>query len=175
LTTRTLRLARTVLRPFEDRDAELLFALHRDADIARVVPFPLHESIEQSRELLARIKARNESGATIGWVITLDGAAIGTVGLIHVDLANAHSDLAYQVLRDRWGSGVAREAVEGVLRVGFEELGLRRIVARIDAMNARSARFAEKLGFVRETTYTEPYEGMERTTHRYVRSVSEAP
>ncbi len=166
---RTLHLARTVLRSFSDGDDELLFALHRDVEIARVVPFAVHESIEESRALLARIKARNESGETMGWVITRDGKAIGTVGLVRIDLANAQSDLAYQVLREHWGSGAAREAVEGVLRFGFEEAGLRRVAARIDALNVRSARFAEKLGFVRESTYTEPYLGMERTTHRYVR------
>jgi [ribosomal protein S5]-alanine N-acetyltransferase len=165
-----LVLARTVLRPFREGDDALLFELHRDADVARVVPFAVHETLEQSRKLLAIIFSRNESGATIGWVITLDGREVGTVGLVRIDRAQAQCDLAYQVVRDQWGTGVAREAVEGVLDVAFDELKLRRVAARIDSMNVRSWRFAEKLGFVREATYPEPYEGTERTTHRYVKS-----
>ncbi len=133
------------------------------------MPFAVHETLEQSRKLLAIIFSRNESGATIGWVITVDGRAVGTVGLVRIDRAQAQCDLAYQLLRDQWGTGVAREAVEAVLGVAFDELKLQRVAARIDAMNIRSYRFAEKLGFVRESTYPEPWEGEERTTHRYVK------
>lgn len=164
----TLTLTRTVLRPFTNSDADLVFALHRDADVARVVPFRPHASLDDARQLLTRILVQNTTRLSIGWVITLEGKGIGTVGLVRIDHEKKQSDIAYHVAREHWGGGLAAEAVRGVLGLGFGELLLQRVYARIDSMNVRSCQFAERLGFVRDSTFTERFDGAERTTHRYV-------
>jgi RimJ/RimL family protein N-acetyltransferase len=58
-------------------------------------------------------------------------------------------ELAYGVRRDRWGRGYASEAAAACVRHGFEELGLRRIVADVDPANRSSIRVLEKCGFER--------------------------
>lgn len=52
--------------------------------------------------------------------------------------------------RARWGQGLGREALEGLLRLAFERLRLRRVGAQIYAFNARSLRLFEGAGFRRE-------------------------
>jgi RimJ/RimL family protein N-acetyltransferase len=57
----TLTLTRTVLRPFTDSDADILFALHRDADVARVVPFRPHANLDDARQLLTRWRGADDA------------------------------------------------------------------------------------------------------------------
>ena len=44
------------------------------------------------------------------------------------------------------GRGLATEAAAAMLRLGFEDLGLHRVIARLDARNLPSARLCERLG-----------------------------
>ena len=48
------------------------------------------------------------------------------------------------------GRGYATEAAGAMLRLGFSELGLHRIVARIDERNEPSLRLARRLGMRQE-------------------------
>jgi RimJ/RimL family protein N-acetyltransferase len=48
------------------------------------------------------------------------------------------------------GRGLATEAVGGLLRVGFEGMGLHRIAGHLDARNTPSARVLERAGLRRE-------------------------
>ena len=162
---RTLIGDSVTLRPFADGDEALLFRMYKDAELARIVPQPVHASLDESRALLTRIRERNATGATIGWVIELrDGTSVGTTGLVRIDSELAKADIAYYVARDYWGSGIAHDAVATVLRFAFETLHLTRVVARVDAMNVRSQRFALRQGFVARGSFEEPFEGETRTT-----------
>jgi RimJ/RimL family protein N-acetyltransferase len=55
------------------------------------------------------------------------------------------------------GDGYATEAATELLRFTFEELGLHRAVARIDASNAASIALAERLGMRREAHLVESW------------------
>jgi RimJ/RimL family protein N-acetyltransferase len=48
------------------------------------------------------------------------------------------------------GRGYITDAVNGILRFGFEVMNARRIEIRSDARNAHSLRVAERVGLVRE-------------------------
>jgi [ribosomal protein S5]-alanine N-acetyltransferase len=56
--------------------------------------------------------------------------------------------LAFCLAREYWGRGLATEAGHAFVKLGFDELGLKRIVAVADVRNAASIRVLEKLGFV---------------------------
>lgn len=51
------------------------------------------------------------------------------------------------------GRGYATEGAREMLRLGFEEFGLHRIVAECDPRNAASIRVMEKLGMRREADH----------------------
>ena len=55
-------------------------------------------------------------------------------------------------LRGYWGRGLATEAGHAFVQFGFDELGLHRIAATIDASNDASAHILEGLGFLRTRT-----------------------
>ena len=56
--------------------------------------------------------------------------------------------LAYYLARPYWGRGLATEAGRAFVLRGFDELGLARIEAGMNAANLASVRVVEKLGFV---------------------------
>jgi [ribosomal protein S5]-alanine N-acetyltransferase len=73
---------------------------------------------------------------------------IGTCGLEPVEIDGATEvELGYRLCLKHWGHGYAEEAAAGVLRYGFQELGMERIVAFALPQNRASVRILEKLGF----------------------------
>jgi RimJ/RimL family protein N-acetyltransferase len=58
--------------------------------------------------------------------------------------------IGYTLARARWGQGYATELASGLLRLGFEHLGLHRIHAIVEPENTASARVLEKIGMQRE-------------------------
>lgn len=75
---------------------------------------------------------------------------LGNVSIWYVSRANAVGEVGYWIRTDATSRGICTEAVARVLRFGFEELELHRIVVRIASGNRPSERVAEKLGFTRE-------------------------
>jgi RimJ/RimL family protein N-acetyltransferase len=53
------------------------------------------------------------------------------------------------------GRGYATEASRRLLRIAFEDVGLHRVVGRLEARNTPSARVLEKLGMRREAHLVE--------------------
>lgn len=59
-------------------------------------------------------------------------------------------EVAYALAKDRWGIGLATEAAAAAVAVGFEHLGLERIVAYAVSANTASRRVMEKIGLTYE-------------------------
>jgi RimJ/RimL family protein N-acetyltransferase len=55
-------------------------------------------------------------------------------------------DPGYRLRRSAWGKGHATEGSRALIREGFAELGVRRVVAETMAVNAASRRVMEKAG-----------------------------
>jgi RimJ/RimL family protein N-acetyltransferase len=55
-------------------------------------------------------------------------------------------EVGYIFAPEYGGQGYATEAVRALLDLAFEDLGARRVVARVDARNAPSRRLLERLG-----------------------------
>jgi RimJ/RimL family protein N-acetyltransferase len=55
-------------------------------------------------------------------------------------------ELGYRLRRSAWGKGYATEGSRALIRKGFTELGVQRVVAETMAVNAASRRVMEKAG-----------------------------
>lgn len=76
------------------------------------------------------------------------GEFIGTCGTEPYQLGEcAEVELGYRLCLDYWGRGYAREAAAVVLRYGFEELKLERILGLALPQNRASVKILETLGF----------------------------
>jgi RimJ/RimL family protein N-acetyltransferase len=81
------------------------------------------------------------------------------------------ADLGFRLLRRRWGKGFASEGARELVRHGFDDLGLDRIIAQTMTVNARSRAVMERIGltYVRTfpTSMTGPVEGLEKGEVEY--------
>ncbi len=82
------------------------------------------------------------------WVVELrpNRAFLGWVALKELP-GSSEVELGYRLLEEYWGRGYATEASREVLRYGFEQLQLPKIVAVALEPNIASTRVMEKLGF----------------------------
>lgn len=86
-----------------------------------------------------------------------DGEFAGTISLRDIDFwPNNNATLGYSLDRAYQGQGLMREAVEAVIRFGFDNLNLRRIEACYMPANKRSEQLLSALGF--------QYEGLLRSS-----------
>ncbi|HVM24726.1 MAG TPA: GNAT family N-acetyltransferase [Candidatus Limnocylindrales bacterium] len=158
---RTLRPARPALpvatdrlriRAWTDEDADPLHAIYGDADTMRFIgasgrPTP---DPAATRRVLDELRRRERlHGFTLWAVDERDGdRLIGLAGLSWVEGHGPEIEAAYLIRRDRWGRGYATEALQAVLRIGHDELGLDRIVALAYPENVASQRVMVKAGMV---------------------------
>ena len=81
----------------------------------------------------------------LGICLKENGALIGDCGF-HL-LSSDHAAIGYTVAPAHQKRGYAREAVKGLIRYLFQEIGLQRVYARTLPDNAPSVRLLEALGF----------------------------
>ena len=80
---------------------------------------------------------------------------IGELMLLFKSAGSRQGELGWSIHPDVQGRGLAPEGAAELLRLGFDELGLHRIVAEADSRNAGSIRVMEKLGMRREALFVE--------------------
>ncbi len=153
----TLHTPRLRLRPFDDADADGLFALHSKAHVLRYWDAPPWSDRERAERFITacRQMAEEGTGARLAVDRASDGAFIGWCSLSRWNPDHRSASLGYCFDEAAWGRGCATEAAHSLLRWAFDELDLNRVQAETDTRNLASARVLEKLGFVREGTLRE--------------------
>ena len=78
-------------------------------------------------------------------------AVIGRAILRHLDVEGVDEvEVGYGLMPEYWGRGLATEIAEACVRIGFDQLGLRSIVAITTPANLASQRVMRKAGLVYE-------------------------
>ena len=140
----TLTTARLVLRQLREDDAAALFSVLSDPDVMTWWSSGPPASLTETADYVKGNAAEGQGFDC--WAITAgDDIALGWVILI--DGKPDVKEIGYILRRDRWGQGIACEAVSRVIDHGFVDLNLRRIFADTDPENAGSISLIERLGF----------------------------
>jgi RimJ/RimL family protein N-acetyltransferase len=148
---------RLVMRPFTHDDIDALHAMFGDPDVTRYLDHgPL--SRQAVGELLARISPmtridaeRNELRLAVE--LQASGEVIGDVSLWRTSARHNTGEIGFVLRPEHQGRGYALESMRELLRIGFEEAGLHRIVGRCDAENVASAALMERLGMRQEAHF----------------------
>jgi RimJ/RimL family protein N-acetyltransferase len=149
-----VRTERLLLRPLAAGDADAMVAYRGREDVSLYVPFePMtrDDIIGRIAGTWARTELTDEGQSlTLGVEVSETGELAGDVVLFWHSRAHAGGELGYVFSPRMGGRGYATEAATAMLRLGFEGLGLHRIVARIDERNQPSVRLARRLGMRQE-------------------------
>jgi RimJ/RimL family protein N-acetyltransferase len=154
-----VRTARLVLRPFAAEDRDPLYAFHSDPEAVRYVPYP-PRTRDQVADVLRR-KAANTALRQDGDLLELavlkadDQALIGDVLLALRSVEHQTLEVGYIFAPASGGQGYATEAVRALVDLAFGSIGARRVIARVDDRNRRSAALLERLGFRLEARLVE--------------------
>jgi RimJ/RimL family protein N-acetyltransferase len=142
---------RVWLRALEPEDAAVMHRWRNDPRITDMVVGPVRfVSLQTEIEWNAQARKDHERGSTLRFVICVgdDTAPVGIIDLNNIDMLNRTAITAVMVGdQQHVGKGVARKAYELVLSHASRELGLEVVYARILAMNERSRKLFESLGF----------------------------
>jgi ribosomal-protein-alanine N-acetyltransferase len=85
------------------------------------------------------------------WFDRENGAFVARAGLRRLEVDDREEiEIAYAVVAERWGEGLATEIARAIVRVGFDGLGLDDLVAFTLPDNLRSRRVMEKAGLTYE-------------------------
>jgi RimJ/RimL family protein N-acetyltransferase len=149
-----VRTARLLLRPLMVGDVDGLLAYRSRPDVCRYVPFePMDREVihERLATQWATTELTDERQAlTLGVELADTGDLIGDVILFWHSREHRGGEIGYMLNPDFAGHGYATEAAHKLLRLGFDDLGLHRIIARVDERNDASARLARRLGMRQE-------------------------
>ncbi|MBB5873359.1 RimJ/RimL family protein N-acetyltransferase [Allocatelliglobosispora scoriae] len=148
---------RLTLRPFAAGDLDDLHAFHSRPEVARYLYWEARDR-EQTREVLAHKTgqtALRAEGDRLVLAVVAGERVIGEVSLAWLSEEHRQGEFGYVFHPDAGGRGLATEAARVVLRLGFEELGLHRIIGRCDPRNEPSWRLLERLGLRREAHFVQ--------------------
>ena len=158
-----LETKRLLLRRLENEDVNEIFALRSDKEVMKYVPRPLAKTPEDALNHIAIINEKIDSNEGINWAITLkdNPKLIGIIGHYHIKPEHFRAEIGYMLLPEYHGKGIISEAINEVVKYGFQVMKLHSIEAIIDPDNIASERVLQKNGFVKEAHLKENeyYEG----------------
>ena len=144
-----LNTPRLQLRPLVPEDASALYALHADPQVMRYWSSPAWTRLAQAERMIEQDQQALARGdhLRLALVPRSGGPLIGLCSLFNGVPACRRAELGYILSAAAWGQGYMHEALQALLRHGFEVLDLNRIEADIDPRNTASARALQRLGF----------------------------
>jgi RimJ/RimL family protein N-acetyltransferase len=151
--------ARLLLRPVVAGDLDALHAIQSREDVTRWLyygPRTREETEERLAELSAADGIRADGDHLVLAIQPRDmEELVGTVVLMYRSAEHRQGEIGFVLHPRHHGRGYASEAAREMLRMGFEQLRLHRIVGRCEARNTASARLLERLGMRREAHFRE--------------------
>jgi ribosomal-protein-alanine N-acetyltransferase len=136
-----------------------MFRVITDPLVSRYFGKKLPAAVDEMRRKIADSDEALRDAKQIRWALVEreTGAYLGGASIWRWDKSHFRAEVGYEIASSHWGRGLVPEALEAVVRFGFERMGLHSMEGRTHPENRASARVLEKLGFVREGYFRESY------------------
>lgn len=150
-----VRTDRLHLRPLNETDVPALLSYHSRPDVHQFLPMEPMDVDGVLQRLRHGLWSRStlEEEAEIlflGVELVATGELIGDMMLRWLSAKDQCGEIGYVINPAHGGNGYTTEAAHSILHLAFNDLGLHRMIARIDPRNTASIRLAERLGMRRE-------------------------
>ena len=150
---------RLILRQFQPEDLDAIHAYHQLEEVARF-QFWSVRSRDELKDKLAEWTPMDGSEAANGklcfaCIRKSDNQLIGDLFLGITDREARQGEIGYSFNPEFHRQGYGTEAVSRLMTLGFDKMGMHRIVGRCDARNTASWALLEKLGLRREAHFRE--------------------
>ena len=108
------------------------------------------QTIADLKEYLKKAEILCQERKEASFLIIFDNAAVGRIGLHHLNLQNKIGAIGYWLTKDAQGKGIILKSCRALINYGFQNLGLHRIEIKAAVNNLKSQAIPEKLNFVKE-------------------------
>ena len=151
-----------VLRRFTMADVDNLVGLDADPDVMRFVTGGIATTREEiETEFLPAFLAYYQRYEGYGFWAAIEKPTGQFLGWFHFRPREGASpdeaELGYRLRKSAWGKGYATEGSCALIRKGFSEFGVQRVVAEAMAVNLASRRVMEKAGLTLVRTFRQPW------------------
>ncbi|MGG4491059.1 GNAT family N-acetyltransferase [Metabacillus idriensis] len=143
---------RLTLRKVTANDAQDMFSYLSDQDVVKHMGLEPCRTVNDAMDEIKWYQSIYKGGTGIRWGITLKDVdkVIGSCGFLNMSAKHYRAEIGFELSKDYWGKGIAGEALEAVVKYGYDHLQLERIEALIEPANFPSQKVVEKQGFRRE-------------------------
>jgi [ribosomal protein S5]-alanine N-acetyltransferase len=143
---------RLLLRPPSIFDADQLFELMSDSKLTRFLTWEPHTNIETTKTVINSLLDSQLFDKGYHWCILNNNLIIGLISLIDVrrkirTWTLDRAELSYWIGRNYQGRGYATEASNSVIKFGFLNINLHKIIVAHAKENIGSKSICEKLNF----------------------------
>lgn len=148
-----LHAPRLLLRDIAEADFAAIHRYSSDPEVVRYLtwgPNTEEDTRRYVRWALGHQRGKPRLNFEFAVILQETGQFLGNCGIGVADPHNREAWIGYVFSREAWGHGYATEASLALLALGFEQLGVHRIIATCDPANVASARVLEKIGMQRE-------------------------
>lgn len=144
---------------YKKDDAQALFKIRSHPHVSKYMDtsIPKHEG-----DALKRIESyynafAEHSGITWAIVEKQSNTLIGDFGIWQIDKKNARAQIGYILHPEYWKKGYMREAMNTIIRFGFDTLNLHSYEANVNIDNENSKALLLKFGFKLEAYFRENF------------------
>ena len=145
-----LRTKRCILRPVTLSDAADLFEYYKEESVVKYLPFKKHNTIKDTERFIKLFFLKNYNEGKIGHyaiVLKTENKVIGNVGFNNISPNAKEGEMGICINPNYWGENLSTELAVEMLRYGFLDLKLKKIIAITYEDNTYSRRPLEELGF----------------------------
>ena len=150
---------RLTLRRYLDTDYDDLLKLQSNPDVTRYLLYDVRTPEQVKEALTGRLADvpmdTDGQALTVAVILRETGQHVGEVTLFVHTAEQRTGEIGFVFHPDFHGRGFAAEASIELLRLGFEELGMHRIIGRLDARNTASANLLRRLGLRQEAHFVQ--------------------
>ena len=134
------------LRQLELKDAPVMLEWMQDPSIACFFRFDAQSmTLEKCEEYIR--SASSDTSSRHYAIADENDEYLGTISLKNIDFEKQEAEYAISTRKKAHGTGAAMAATKQILKIAFEDIGLKRVYLNVLKENFRANAFYKKVGF----------------------------
>lgn len=148
-----------LLRKISTNDVSEVFDIRSNPETMKYIPRPVAKTLDDALNFINECNKSIDNKELINWAITkkTDNKLIGMIGFFRMQPENFRGEVGYILNPNSHGKGIMKEALDEVVKFGFENMQFHSIEAVIDPRNIASEKLLQKKGFIKEAHFRENF------------------
>ena len=150
---------RLIFRAYRKSDAKVLFCIRSHKDVSKYMDSAIPKSTTDTAHRIEGYTKAFQEKSGITWVIIekSTNTQIGDFGIWRIDQQNSRGEIGYVLHPDFWSKGYMTEALNTIIRFGFDNINLHSYEANVNTENRNSKSLLLKFGFKLEALFRENF------------------